>query len=102
MTSTINPAINGHELLQQQKQITTALIELGASTLKRCSPAIALPPALEPLWHQNDRMFRLGLMRQELVGAIVARNPREYDDTPEAAVRLADDLLILFNITSRA
>ena len=90
------------DLLIRQSNLSSEHYEVGVSTLNRCKPPIDLPTEfITPNGIQMDGITA-GFLRQEIIGAIVARDPAEYQDNPEAAVYLADDLIRLFHIQSRS
>lgn len=85
-----------------QKSVSVELMVLGQETLERCwgMAKAELPDDLVPA----NNITQPGILdvRKELIGALVALDPNEYTDNPEAAVYKADNLLRLFNISSKS
>jgi hypothetical protein len=86
-------AILGKEAVARLKAVAT-----GTAIFEKTSANRDVHHAINVLKNADSTDPYLGA---ELVGVIVNANPREFDDTPEAAVFQAERLITAFNISSK-
>ncbi len=85
-------------ILGKEAVLRLQSVQVGQTLINRC---LTISDAQQPINVLRNLDERDPFIGAEIVGHIVLHNPREYDDTPEAAIYQALRLVTQFDIKSK-